>query len=44
MEFKCDVYDKIMKSQALLEFHVKYKKHTKMVVELWAQIDAHMCC
>jgi hypothetical protein len=33
MEYKCDVCDKIMKSQAQLEFHSKSKKHTKMVVK-----------
>ena len=33
MEFKCDVCDKIMKSQAQLQFHYKSKKHTKMVVK-----------
>ena len=33
MEYKCDVCDRIMKSQAQLEFHYKSKKHNKMVVE-----------
>jgi hypothetical protein len=33
MEYKCDVCDKIMKSQTQLEFHYKSKKHTKMVVK-----------
>ena len=33
MEYKCDVCDRIMRSQAQLEFHYKSKKHTKMVVK-----------
>jgi hypothetical protein len=33
MEYKCDVCDRIMKSQAQLEFYYKSKKHTKMVVK-----------
>ncbi len=33
MEYKCDVCDRIMKSQAQLEFHYKSKKYTTMVVK-----------
>ena len=33
MEYKCDVCDRIMKSQTHLEFHYKSEKHTKMVVK-----------
>ena len=33
MEYKCDVCDRIMKSQTQLEFHYKSKEHTKMVVK-----------
>jgi hypothetical protein len=33
MEYKCDICDRIMKSQAQLEFHYKSKKHTNMVVK-----------
>ena len=33
MEFKCDIYDRIIKSQAQLEFHYKSKKHTNMFVK-----------
>jgi hypothetical protein len=33
MEYKCDVCDRIMKSQAQLEFYYKSKKHTKILVK-----------
>ena len=33
MEYKCDVCDRIMKSQAQLEFHYKSKKHINMDVK-----------
>ena len=33
MEYKCDLCDRIMVSQAQLEFHYKSKKHTNMVVK-----------
>ena len=33
MEYKCDVCDRIMKSQTQLEFHYKSNKHTKKVVK-----------
>jgi hypothetical protein len=31
MEYKCDIYDRVIKSQAQLEFHYKTKKYTKNV-------------
>ena len=33
MEYKCDVCDRIMKSQRQLQFHYKSNKHTKIVVK-----------